>query len=153
MADITDHFLDITADVCPITFVKAKLLIEKMKSAHSPMEIIEYLHSGIPSSAITQLSETLDMSKEQLCRYTGLKTRTLSRRKILNVDVAGRLMRVVSVYLTALKVLEDERMALKWLSSPQVAFEGKLPLELLDTDFGAREVEKLLMKLEHGIYI
>ena len=27
-----DHFLDITSDVCPITFVKTKLLIEKMKS-------------------------------------------------------------------------------------------------------------------------
>ena len=27
-----DHFLDITSDVCPITFVKTKLLIERMKS-------------------------------------------------------------------------------------------------------------------------
>lgn len=27
-----DHFLDITSDVCPITFVRTKLLIEKMKS-------------------------------------------------------------------------------------------------------------------------
>lgn len=27
-----DHFLDITSDVCPITFVKTKLLIEKIKS-------------------------------------------------------------------------------------------------------------------------
>ena len=25
-----DHYLDITSDVCPITFVKAKLLLEKM---------------------------------------------------------------------------------------------------------------------------
>ena len=32
MRDSTDHFLDITADVCPITFVKTKLLIENMKS-------------------------------------------------------------------------------------------------------------------------
>ena len=32
-----DHFLDITADVCPITFVKTKLMIEKM----SPGEILE----------------------------------------------------------------------------------------------------------------
>ena len=27
-----DHFLDITSDVCPITFVKTKLLIERMNS-------------------------------------------------------------------------------------------------------------------------
>ncbi len=28
----TDHFLDITGDVCPMTFVRTRLLIEKMKS-------------------------------------------------------------------------------------------------------------------------
>lgn len=27
-----DHYLDITADVCPITFVKTKLLVERMQS-------------------------------------------------------------------------------------------------------------------------
>lgn len=26
----TDHFLDITAEICPMTFVKTKLLIERM---------------------------------------------------------------------------------------------------------------------------
>jgi TusA-related sulfurtransferase len=26
----TDYFIDITADVCPLTFVKTKLLLEKM---------------------------------------------------------------------------------------------------------------------------
>ena len=32
MSVLIDHFLDITSDVCPITFVRTKLLIEKMKS-------------------------------------------------------------------------------------------------------------------------
>jgi TusA-related sulfurtransferase len=27
---VPDHYLDITSDVCPITFVKTKLMIEKM---------------------------------------------------------------------------------------------------------------------------
>lgn len=27
-----DHYLDITGDVCPITFVKTKLLVERMRS-------------------------------------------------------------------------------------------------------------------------
>ena len=35
MRDSTDHFLDITADICPITFVKTKLLIEQMKSGET----------------------------------------------------------------------------------------------------------------------
>ncbi len=30
-----DYFLDITADVCPLTFVKTKLLIEEMSSGQT----------------------------------------------------------------------------------------------------------------------
>ena len=33
--DRADYFLDITTDVCPLTFVKAKLLIEKMSSGQT----------------------------------------------------------------------------------------------------------------------
>ena len=40
-----DHILDITGDICPITFVKTKLLIERMQSG----EIAEIrLPSGEP---------------------------------------------------------------------------------------------------------
>jgi TusA-related sulfurtransferase len=38
----TDHFLDITAEVCPMTFVKTRLLIERMK----PGETAEIRLSG-----------------------------------------------------------------------------------------------------------
>lgn len=37
-----DYRLDITADVCPLTFVKTKLLIERMK----PGEIAEVILTG-----------------------------------------------------------------------------------------------------------
>lgn len=40
-----DHFLDITGDVCPFTFVKTKLLMERMQSG----EVAEVrLPSGEP---------------------------------------------------------------------------------------------------------
>ena len=40
-----DHYLDITGDVCPMTFVRAKLLIERM----SPGEVaLICLNSGEP---------------------------------------------------------------------------------------------------------
>ncbi len=34
-ADVMDYFLDITNDVCPLTFVKTKLLIERMSSGQT----------------------------------------------------------------------------------------------------------------------
>ncbi len=42
ITDEVNYILDITADVCPMTFVKAKLLIERMASG----EIAEILIRG-----------------------------------------------------------------------------------------------------------
>ena len=43
--DTADYYLDITADVCPMTFVKTKLLIERM----APGEVAEVrLREGEP---------------------------------------------------------------------------------------------------------
>ena len=40
-----EHFLDITGEVCPMTFVRTKLLIERMVSGETALI---YLNSGEP---------------------------------------------------------------------------------------------------------
>ena len=40
---VANHFLDITAEVCPLTFVRTKLIIEKM----SPGQTLEVRLKGI----------------------------------------------------------------------------------------------------------
>ena len=40
-----DYYLDITSDICPMTFVKAKLLIERMQSGETA-EVL--LNAGEP---------------------------------------------------------------------------------------------------------
>ena len=42
---MADYYLDITADRCPITFVKAKLLVERMQIGESAQI---RLHAGEP---------------------------------------------------------------------------------------------------------
>ena len=42
MKDAADHFIDITGDVCPMTFVRTRLQIEQM----SPGEILEIRLAG-----------------------------------------------------------------------------------------------------------
>lgn len=42
MSSDTNHYIDITGEVCPLTFVKTKLIIEKMK----PGETLEVRLQG-----------------------------------------------------------------------------------------------------------
>lgn len=66
MGDKSDHFLDITSEVCPMTFVKTRLLIEKM-AAGETAEI--RLSSGEPlenvPDSVTELGhEVLSIERE-----------------------------------------------------------------------------------------
>jgi putative toxin-antitoxin system antitoxin component (TIGR02293 family) len=46
----------------------------------------------------------------------------------------------------------DEEAARAWLSKPARALDGETPLEHAETEAGAREVENLIGRLEHGVY-
>jgi len=41
----------------------------------------------------------------------------------------------------------------EWFSKPEQALGNIAPLDLLDTDFGAREVENLLRSLAYGQFV
>ena len=45
-----------------------------------------------------------------------------------------------------------EAAARDWLAKPARALDGETPIEHADTEAGAREVENLIGRLEHGVY-
>lgn len=61
-----DHFIDITADVCPMTFVKVKLLLEKAGNG----DIVDVRLKGaeplenVPRSAADHGHDIVDMTQE-----------------------------------------------------------------------------------------
>ena len=50
------------------------------------------------------------------------------------------------------KVLGGQAQAVRWLRSPNQALGGRIPLELLDTDLGRRQIEEILGRIEQGVY-
>lgn len=52
----------------------------------------------------------------------------------------------------AVRVLGDEARADRWLRQPNPDLRGRAPVELLDGEFGRREVEQLLARMERGAY-
>jgi putative toxin-antitoxin system antitoxin component (TIGR02293 family) len=56
------------------------------------------------------------------------------------------------LFTKAQEVLRGRENARLWFTSPKIALGGKTPLEYADTELGAREVEDLLSRLEHGVF-
>ena len=63
-------------------------------------------------------------------------------------DRALRLARVTAI---AIEIIGDEQSAMRWLDTPNRALDGHRPLDQLDTDADAREVEDVLGRIAYGV--
>jgi putative toxin-antitoxin system antitoxin component (TIGR02293 family) len=59
--------------------------------------------------------------------------------------------RLMSISVRAGEVFANQEKAIHWLRSPNPSLEGKTPLEAAQTDLGYREVEDVLVRIEHGV--
>jgi putative toxin-antitoxin system antitoxin component (TIGR02293 family) len=60
---------------------------------------------------------------------------------------------VSRIFARALGLFDGDRDAAnQWLSSPQRPLGGSVPLTLTRTEVGALEVERLIGRLEHGVF-
>jgi putative toxin-antitoxin system antitoxin component (TIGR02293 family) len=111
---------------------------------------------GVPIGSAEALKRRIDIGDDVLARLLGVSEKTLSRARAANARldpvVSDRLFRVARIGALAIEVLEGEAQAMHWLKRPQIGLGGSTPLSLLTTDVGSAEVEKLLLRIEHGVY-
>jgi putative toxin-antitoxin system antitoxin component (TIGR02293 family) len=123
------------------------------KTAAEWQQLIE---AGIPVGSAEALKRTIGIPDDQLAALLGISTKTLSRARSgharLDPVASDRLFRVARIGALAIEVLEDEARAVGWLKRPQIGLGGRTPLGLLTTDVGRDQVEKLLLRIEHGVY-
>ena len=97
----------------------------------------------------------LKVTDEELAPLLGISRATFHRRRKaghLESPESEKLIRFARLLRRATEVLEEEEAAREWLKAPAVAFGGESPLSFADTEIGAREVEYLLGRLEHGVF-
>ena len=124
-------------------------------SDFTPSKLIEVLRIGLPVQELYDLQASLDVPMEKLFPMLGISKATLHRRKAggrLDQAESDRVVRFAKLMGKAVEVLESEENARQWLTAPQFGLGGAVPLEYAETEVGAREVEDLLGRIEHGVY-
>ena len=122
---------------------------------YTPAKLIEALRSGLPVQELEDLRTRLDVPMEALFPMIGISKATFHRRKAagkLAPAESDRVVRFAWLMSRAVRVMESEEDARRWLSSPQVGLGGAVPLAYAETEVGAREVEVLLGRIEYGVY-
>jgi putative toxin-antitoxin system antitoxin component (TIGR02293 family) len=117
------------------------------------LELIKLVRVGLPVRAVHELIGSGRISRAEADRIV-LPRKTLSHREkigTLTADQSDRLLRVTRIFAIAEECFGNREKAHAWLRRPTSALSGETPLELLDTEEGAREVENLLGRISHGI--
>jgi putative toxin-antitoxin system antitoxin component (TIGR02293 family) len=119
------------------------------------VQLVRLIRIGFPYSRLARFQKATQLPLERIARFVGIPQRTLTRRASegkLHPDESDRLLRASRVFELAVDLFEgDLPAARQWLETPQPALAGQVPLEFAATDVGAREVENLIGRLEHGI--
>ena len=119
-------------------------------------QLVERVEEGLSFGGLERLRENMGFSREEMAELVQIRPRTLDRRKKegrLHPEESDRLLRAARVFGRAIALFEgDVEGALRWLSSPQRALGGAVPLEMARTEIGAGEVEGSIGRLEHGVF-
>jgi len=110
---------------------------------------------GLPFSELETLRAQLDLPLDRLAQFLGLARATVHRRKAsghLNADESDKVLRFARLLGQAAKVFGGITGARAWLETPQYGLAGAVPLAFAGTEVGAREVENLIGRIDHGVY-
>lgn len=118
--------------------------------------LVQRVEEGLTYSQLKQFQTNVALPMEQIADLVQIKLRTISRRKDqerLRPEESDRLVRAARVFGATLELFEgDAEAARRWFGSPQPALGGAVPQQMAQTDVGAREVESLIGRLEHGVF-
>jgi putative toxin-antitoxin system antitoxin component (TIGR02293 family) len=144
-----------------------KSVREKLGGAHSYIrllglttletpELLKRVEAGFPYRTFERFRRNVDLPIEELADLVQIPRRTLARRREegrLTPEESDRLLRTSRVFGGALALFEgDLRAARDWLATPAPALANRTPREVAVTGVGAREVENLIGRLEHGVF-
>jgi putative toxin-antitoxin system antitoxin component (TIGR02293 family) len=117
-------------------------------------DLVQVVKLGIPVDALMELARQQALSPDEVDRLI-IRARTLSHRKAkaqpLSQVESERALRLASIAALAEETFADPDKAKRWLRRPTAALQDMPPLDLLESEPGARLVEQLLHRIAHGI--
>jgi putative toxin-antitoxin system antitoxin component (TIGR02293 family) len=119
-------------------------------------KLLRQVEAGFSYDTFLRFQRNVELPTEELATLVQIPVRTLARRREagrLTPEESDRLLRASRVFGMALGLFEgDVDAARTWLSTPAPALGDRTPQDLSTTELGAREVESLIGRLEHGVF-
>lgn len=140
------------------TSEQEKYTVEKLLGIETAdnLKLAKKVEAGFSFEALERLGKTTGLPLERLRVAVRIAPRTLTRRKKekrLSPEESDRLVSVSRLLAQTFELFEGNIEAgMRWFQNPNRALNGQSPLQVASTETGAREVEKLIGRLEYGVF-
>jgi putative toxin-antitoxin system antitoxin component (TIGR02293 family) len=123
------------------------------RSLRTESDLLTAIREGFPQTVVEEVMHAAGLTLKELATSLDLSPRSLQRRRRegrLARYESDRLYRLARIVALAKQYLGADETATRWLRRPNRALGGSAPLELIDTELGARAVENVLGRIAYG---
>jgi putative toxin-antitoxin system antitoxin component (TIGR02293 family) len=115
---------------------------------------IDEIRTGLSFEAVAAAAAALGLTVNDLAAFGVIPVRTLSHSRQggqFSPAQSDRVARFFRIWRRALDTFGGADRARGWLERPTRPLGGRAPMTLLDTEEGARFVEDVLSRIDHGL--
>jgi putative toxin-antitoxin system antitoxin component (TIGR02293 family) len=123
------------------------------RSLRTETDLQAAIREGFPQAVVEEVMQAAGLTLKELATSLDLSARSLQRRRRegrLARYESDRLYRLARIIALAKYYLGGAETATHWLRRPNRALGRRTPLELVDTELGARAVENVLGRIAYG---
>ncbi len=125
------------------------------KQPVSDFDFLTASDKGITKQSLINLADIMDIPMKDIAILLNVSYKTLGRKQ--NTDILDSLVSSLSIEIAntianGLSVFEEADKLNRWLQKENRALNGKKPIELLSTPTGIKMVNRVLSRMEEGIY-
>ena len=126
------------------------------EQVHNTHAMVQRVEEGLPVMEVVKFGKQAGFTNDELAKLINIPARTYARRvadkarlKLHEGERAARLMRIFD---RAKQLFVTEENVRKWLHAELPALGWRTPIDYAQTEPGAREVENLIGRIEHGVF-
>jgi putative toxin-antitoxin system antitoxin component (TIGR02293 family) len=140
--------------------VQAKLVSEWLGTeSKNELDLAQIVRRGLPlETQISLLSHGMTKDEFHLIviphRTFRHRTERLNKGlgEVLTADESDKALRAARVLALSERVFGQRDKALSWMRRAKKRLQGETPMEMLQTEVGARLVEQMLIQIDEGMF-
>lgn len=124
------------------------------KTINTDDQLVVLVSNGAPTQLVGNLLRLKGFTRKELNFVIPPRTfeHRLQRTEPLSRDESERAVRVADLVVLSEQVLGSQEAAMSWLRKALKRFGGHSPLEMAQTEQGARLVETMLTQIDEGYF-